>query len=591
MTRASVTGPRRGPALRAVAVALVALVLSTACAAIPTSGPVRAGDDPGLERADLAVPAIGVPPVRGASPEDVVRGFLRASADFVGDHAVARLYLTPEARAQWRASTGTAVYDRVNAPLTAQAEDDGTVTVRAAEVATIDAEGTFRRTPEGTEVARTFRMARVDGEWRIAGLDDGLLLSLVDVQESFRAVSLYFLSRSRNTLVPDLVLLPELPGLSTKVVSRLLRGPTSGLRGAVGTAFPQGTSLEVASVPVRDGLATVGLDENALRADDDARERMSAQIVWTLKQLGPDIQRVRITAAGEDLVVSGVGVEQGRNAWQTYDPAGLGGVPSVYAVRDGRVGVLIENEFTPVDGAAGAEGAGVRTPAVSLDEARVATVSGDGRTVSVGRLVEGTGLRPVLSGGDFAQPSWDPLGNLWAVDRSTGALVVLPEGAETATGVAVPRLPGGRPTGLAVSRDGARIALTTGSGRDARMVVATVTGVDVLGEGESTVSLVAPREVLPDLRGVRGVAWSSAETLAVLGSRGGLALRPLDTSIDGYQVREFEPLSELVTLASAPVEQQGSPLVVGTADGRLELYTAGRGWLNLGPGSDPAYPG
>jgi hypothetical protein len=228
---------------------------------------------------------------------------------------------------------------------------------------------------------------------------------------------------------------------------------------------------------------------------------------------------------------------------------------------------------------------------VSLDEARVATVSGDGKTVSVGRLVEGAGLRPVLSGGDFAQPSWDPLGNLWAVDRSTGAHVVLPDGADTATGVGVPRLPGGRPTGLAVSRDGARIALTTGSGRDARMVVATVTGVDVLGEGESTVSLVAPREVLPDMRGVRGVAWSSAETLAVLGSRGGLALRPLDTSIDGYQVREFEPLSELVTLASAPVEQQGSPLVVGTADGRLELYTAGRGWLNLGPGSDPAYPG
>ena len=87
------------------------------------------------------------------------------------------------------------------------------------------------------------------------------------------------------------------------------------------------------------------------------------------------------------------------------------------------------------------------------------------------------------------------------------------------------------------------------------------------------------------------MAWSSAGTLAVLGSRDELAPRPLDTSIDGYQVREFEPLSELVSLASAPVEQQGSPLVVGTADGRLELYTAGRGWLNLGPGSDPAYPG
>ena len=244
--------------------------------------------------------------------------------------------------------------------------------------------------------------------------------------------------------MPDTVLLPELPGLSTKVVGRLLRGPTAALRGAVGTAFPQGTSLEVASVPVSDGLATVRLDENALRADDDARERMSAQIVWTLKQLGPDIQRVRITAAGEDLVVSGVGVEQSRNSWQTYDPAGLGGIPSVYAVRDGRAGVLIENEFAPVDGAAGAEGAGVRTPAVSLDENRVATVSLDGRTVSTGRLVEGAALRPVLSGGDFARPSWDPLGNLWAVDRAAGTLVRAPRRAPR------PR----RPSGCRGSRAG-----------------------------------------------------------------------------------------------------------------------------------------
>ena len=38
---------------------------------------------------------------------------------------------------------------------------------------------------------------------------------------------------------------------------------------------------------------------------------------------------------------------------------------------------------------------------------------------------------------------------------------------------------------------------------------------------------------------------------------------------DGYQVREVEPQSELVSDAAAPVDQQSSPLVVGTADGPL----------------------
>jgi hypothetical protein len=135
--------------------------------------------------------------------------------------------------------------------------------------------------------------------------------------------------------------------------------------------------------------------------------------------------------------------------------------------------------------------------------------------------------------------------------------------------------------------------MVTGSGRDARLVVGALTGVDVLGSDgtQPAVEVVAAREVLPSVRAVRDVAWSTAQTLAVLGRRDDLPLRPLDTTIDGFEVRELEPLSELVAIAAAPADQQASPLVVGTADGRLEIYTSSRGWANLGPGSDPAYPG
>ena len=37
--------------------------------------------------------------------------------------------------------------------------------------------------------------------------------------------------------MPDPVLLPDLPGLTTKLMTRLLQGPTESLRGAVDTAF------------------------------------------------------------------------------------------------------------------------------------------------------------------------------------------------------------------------------------------------------------------------------------------------------------------------------------------------------------------
>ena len=108
----------------------------------------------------------------------------------------------------------------------------------------------------------------------------------------------------------------------------------------------------------------------------------------------------------------------------------------------------------------------------------------------------------------------------------------------------------------------------------------------------SAVSVEAAREVLPDLRGVRDVAWADAQTLAVLGSRGGGPVEPLYTSTDGYEVEEVQAEADLSALAAAPpLGTQISPLVIETADGMLQQFTSSRVWVRLGAGSDPAYPG
>jgi hypothetical protein len=586
-------GSRLLPVLLAAALA--------GCATIPTSGPVRAGGDLGLQRAEDRVAPIGQPPAKGASPEDIVLGFLQSNADFVNDHEVARKYLTAAARQRWRPQAGTTVYDQVAAPLAVRPSADGTdVAVAGAEVGRIDAAGSYARSAPDRTVTRDFGLQRVDGEWRIDRLDDGLLLPLTEVGETYRQLSLYFLGPSGHTLVPDTVLLPGVPGLTTKLIDRLLRGPTASLRGSVTTAIPPGTGLEVSSVAVRGGLATVRLDSSALQADDDAREQLSAQIVWTLKQL-PEVRQVRITAGGDSPLLPGVSEEVNHDPWPTYDPDDLPATPSAYVVgppaHAGQIGRYLDGSFEPAPGGAGTGAIHLRSPAVSLDATRLAAVSTDGRTVYVGPLARDGRLEARISGTDLSQPSWDPGKNLWVVDRATGQLWYLADGANKPREVSVASLgAAGRPVAVAVARDGARVALVVGSGRQARLrllAVRRTETADPTVTGGVEVSLAEPRDPLPDLRSVRDVSWADATTLAVLGSRAGAPVIPYYVDTDGYDVIEGEPVPEplTITAASPPRQSQENPLIAGTADGRLLQFTSGSGWQPIGLGSDPAYPG
>ncbi|MDQ1625270.1 MAG: hypothetical protein QOJ49_768 [Actinomycetota bacterium] len=575
------TAPRRlTPGLVA---AVVCVALAAGCSSIPTSGPVRAGRDLRLERENSTVRVIGQPPVPGARPQDIVRGFLHAGADFVNDHAVARLYLAPAVRQRWRPGTATSIYDRAEGAFALEPSGADTVALTAAQVARIDGEGHYLRTAAGTRLRRTFGLVRVNGEWRISRLADGLLLTRGDVQETFRQLNIYFLAPSRAVLVPDTVFLPAVAGLSTVLVNRLLGGPSTPLRGAVTTAFPDGTRLAVSSVALRAGVARVNLDTTALKADDAGRALMSAQLVWTLKQL-PEFTGLRVTADGRDLGVPGQGQVQPREAWRTFDPAGLTEGSIAYVVRGGRVGRIVDGRFTPVAGPAGDGRVALRRPAVSLDAARIAGLSVDGRSLLAGRLTEEGTLPVRLRGEALSAPSWDATGNLWAVDTATGRVWMVPDGTKPAVAVEVPRVAGGPVQALRVARDGARVALIAGAGAGARLLVGSI----IRDRGAPRVRLTALREVMPQLHSVRDVAWADATTLALLGAEGDAGVIPRLADTDGYTISTVEPQPGLLSIAAAPPAR---PLLAGTTDGRLLQYTAGRSWVDIGLGADPAYPG
>ncbi len=578
----------------AVVVVLLALALSlalSACATIPTGGPVHQGRDLAQEPDPQLPRSLGRDPAPGDGPEAIVRGFLQSGADFLEDHKYAREYLAPAVRSRWNPSKGTSIYDRSQGLSVVVQPGSSSAVVESTEVARIDADGRYYRVPERT-ATRQFGLARVSGQWRITKVDNGLLLSSSDVDTAYRQVNLYFLAPTNHVVVPDPVLLPDVPGLTTKLMTRLLQGPTEPLRGAVESAFPQGTRLEVASVPVRNGLATVTLDSGALRGDPDARVGMSAQIVWTLRQL-QDIRRIRILADGDDLVTSGVPREQPTSAWASYDPDILGVSSSLYVVRDGRVGRLVGKTFTPVRGAAGTvrtnPDRALRHPAISLDGSLIAVTNAKGTELSVGPIAPDAPLKvvPLEAGASVSTSSWDSSRDLWFVDRTTNRLQMFSGDDSHLSTVPMPKISAGPLQFVRVSREGTRIAFAAGEGAASHFYLGSI----VRGPNGSVQTISGFHEVLPDVQGVRDIAWIDADTLVVVGNRANEPPVALRTGTDGLDVDDsIDPLRGIAAMVGAPTDSK-LPLVASTDAGQLQQWNASLGWQPLGIGRDPVYPG
>jgi hypothetical protein len=144
----------------------------SACATIPTGGPVHQGRDLAQEPAAQLPRSLGRDPAPGDGPEAIVRGFLQSGADFLDDHKFARAYLAPAVRSRWNPSKGTSIYDRAQGLSVVVEPGSATTLVTSTEVARIEADGRYHRVPEQT-VTRLFGLTRVDGRWRINTVDNG----------------------------------------------------------------------------------------------------------------------------------------------------------------------------------------------------------------------------------------------------------------------------------------------------------------------------------------------------------------------------------------------------------------------------------
>lgn len=554
------------------------LVMLAGCASIPTSGPVQVE---GVVVANETPPepvALVRPPADGATPQEIVTGFLTANAVPTDNYAVARTFLSPEIQESWNPESGAIIYSD-GAGYSLASTSTASVTLSAAEEGRLTSDAQYLVSRSNARIDQPFVLRRIDGQWRILELRDGLLLTTRDLARVYGGYDVYYLTPDSSVLVPDRVLLSDRPGVGTTLMRRLLQGPSAWLAPAVTSAVPTGTALAIDATPLADSVMTVDLTEEVLAADDAARNLLAAQIVWTLTAL-PGVEGVRITVSGQPLSIGGPTNVLTRPQFASLNPNVLGEGTAGYASIGGRLSVL-SNTIAPVPGVFGQGSVNVRLAAVSIDESNAgATIDAAALrgTVYVAGLSTNAAPVPRARLESVTSLSFDRSGAAVASGEPLGVVRWLPPGGGS-FGVTVANSP--NVVRLAMARDGARVALVVKEARSANTALFLAR---VVREGRQ-VRFEGLRVVENELSSVIDVAWADADRLAVLAPADNGTTQVFDVVVGDTTVAQRGGIPDMVKVAAAP----GSPLLVESRGGIWE--ESGAQWRRLADGISPLYPG
>lgn len=553
----------------AVAVALLLVAALSGCVSIPTSGGIVSV--PG----DLPEPGIGIPlpagPEPDAPPEEIVAGFLRAGEAGVYSDTFEKAleFLTPVAGLTWRPRGGTVVY---SGDLQVQGAAHDTVVVEVPEVATVDDAGRYTESAsQATARQMNFTLQQdASDQWRIAELEDGVLMSLPSFQDSHRQVRIYFATADQKGLLPELRWFPA-QNLVVSTATALFEGPSPWLRDGVTTGIPAGTRLSPAGVTVSAGILTLELSSGVDRSAD--RELMQAQLEATFGRFtDPVVTAVVVTAGGLPWTPNGVPALD-RDVSPETGPFVISG--DQLAVVEGRDSVV------PVDGAASLAGLAANSPAVSLDGETRVVLDGSARLYQL--PTDGPEPLLLIEGTSLLAPSIDRHGWVWTGERTSSGKLLSVRPGEGPVEVAADWLQGRELRSIRVSRDGTRVAIVSvGPDMRADLQVASVVRDPQTGQPQR---LSEERlTVGASLDDVTEVAWVDEITLAALGSSGVGDVTAYRIPLGG-PTRAL-PFQEGVTGLAAAKER-----LYILADGVL-LQQAGTGWTEVAVDvRDPVFPG
>jgi hypothetical protein len=555
--------------------ALALLTVLAGCSTVPTSSPtVQITQVAEPTGADVGVEPLG--PEVGAAPEEVVRGFIDASASPVRNHPVARQYLAEDTAVSWSDSGGVVVLSQDYARVQTQ---PGTVVLTGTQVGTVDERGVFT---VGTGVyTRTFTLSDDSGEWRITDPPDGLLVLQPDFARTYEPVDAYFLDPTGTRVVPDPRYLIGGEAQPNALVERLIAGPSPLI--AAGVVNPLAGAQLRSTVSVSGTTATVDLTFPP-ETTDTTLEAAWAQLTWSLSQL--DINAVQLLRDGQALGLPDVPEERTTADWAALDPdvAPVGAVGHYLA--DG--GLRLATDGSPTPGPAGTGAYGLSSAAVSIDDrtselgllAGVSTTvspSGAPATLYAGQY-DGE-LLSVLTGSSFTEPTTaGTRPEVWTVRDGT-EVVRLPAGGSAQTVNATTMAGLGRATGFQLSPDGVRAAVVIQGPEGGQVYVGTVVRAD------DAVSVRDLRSIAPTVRQVVDVAWRNAGSLMLLaGDPSTERTVPYTVGVDGWELTRN-------TTSGLP----GQPTALAAAPGRQPLVSAGGtmwqlaggNWATLVRGAEP----
>jgi hypothetical protein len=486
---------------------LLALALAlSGCAGIPKSSEVYFGEEILEDTSAQFVRVIARPPSVGMSPEEIVRGFLDACADPSENYGIARQYLEVESAGNWNPLTGIEIYEASTIEVTG---DSPALNVSAGKLGTISDLGRYQSGDPGAQVSRSFELTQdAGGQWRIAKLSDGILLSSGDVDRSFRSFPIYFFNTELTSLVTDSVLVPvSNSGAATSLVRSLLDGPSPYLSPVATSAFPVGTTLTYGSVPVTNGIAQVDLSNEILGADEVTRRALSAQLVWTLNVL-PNVSAVQISVSGQPLALTDIGALQTIQDWQVLSTLPDPQLQILNVIRNEEIYSVV-NELETLKYIA-------RGPLVfaapNLDGSKVATVTADRKSIQVTDSSESEFVI-VAQGNQISKPTWDRDGNIYFSDFGQGVREVTRDGVLRPVSVDASTLgTSDQVKQVVVSSDGVRVAVVLSNG------IQDVVSVGAVFKTDTETRIIGLHRIERSITAVRDILWSSPTSIAVIGS-------------------------------------------------------------------------
>jgi hypothetical protein len=590
----------------AVVVGLAVVLAVSGCGGLPGSSAVQRGSPVGQAALPLArFQPDG--PAAGATPEQIVRGFLRAGAGagFDDDHAVARSFFTRRVRDSWLPDSGVKVYGD-ESTLKVKELSPGVVRVSAAVVAEVDSAGRYRETPAGTVAQAVFGMQKLGEGWRISQppKEFGLWLSARDLDRTYRSFTVAYVSAVAQTMVVDRRWFPITSGLATTLARAQLEPVPAYLSGAARTGVPAGTKLAVDSVPVQSGRAIVDLSRGAENTTPDLRRAMWAQFLTTLQQA--------VSVSEVSLEVQGAGLDLPNNSgrvstltalgYQSHDSTAIdqailrtGGelsrVSSDRAPDRGRPDKPPNPNLAANSSILPKIPVGWVSLALSWDGQEIAAIGGD--HADLARWQWNRHFQLAKFGNGLTRPSYDSLHGLWVAGQAGDTAKVwvidtslIPMEKARPRAIPVPWLAGRRVLALKVATDNQRVALITSDrgGGDIQVVVAGV----VRSAGGTPVSLApTPLRVGWTLTSATDLAWVDDSTLAVVG-------RVSPNDVLGPQLVEIGgKITPMPPVAGTRLVTNTGGIrgvVVLTDEGQIKAR-AGNSWQVLQSGTDFLIPG